>query len=166
MDDQAQQAQFAATQALYTSMGYPAGAARFAASTLSQFVGQTSIAPVTSAPIDYVAPPPRFAAPIVTQQIKSAQSISSDNTLKSPNVEPKEDSYIDALNRFAMQQAAAANAAAAAATAALQAAQMHIQFKEGGGSLSASDAPKFPFSFPSGGMAWPFPSPAQFTKKE
>lgn len=167
MDDQAQHAQFVATQALYTSMGYPAGAARFAASTLSQFVGQGGTAPVTSAPIDCVAPPHRFTAPIVAQQIKSAQPmISSDNTLKSTDVEAKEDSYIDALNRFAMQQAAAANAAAAAATAAIQAAQLHIQFKEGGGSLTTSDPPKFPFSFPAGGVAWPFPSPAQFTKKE
>ncbi|KAL3809900.1 hypothetical protein ACHAXA_008552 [Cyclostephanos tholiformis] len=166
IDDQAQQAQFAATQALYTSMGYPAGAARFAASTLSQFVGQTGIPLVTSAPDDYVVSSERNPAPKAAQQIKPIQSISSENALKSPNVEPKEDSYIDALNRFAMQQAAAANAAAAAATAALQAAQLHLQYKEGGGSSSVSDAPKFPFSFPAGGMAWPFPSPAQFPKND
>lgn len=168
IDEQAQQAQFAATQALYTSMGYPAGAARFAASTLSQFVGQTGIAPVPSAPNDNTdAPTERIAAPIISQQLKPPRTISADNALKSSsNVKSsKEDTYIDALNRFAMQQAAAANAAAAAATAAIQAAQLHIQLKENGGSMPAPDAKSFPFSFPAG-MAWPFQNPAQFPRKD
>ncbi len=167
MDEQSQQAQaqFAATQALYTSMGYPAGAARFAASTLSQFVGETGIAPVSSAPNVKVAPPEQIAAPIIAQQLIPTQSISADNALKSPSVESKDDTYIDALNRFAMQQAAAANAAAAAATAAIQAAQLHMKLKENGASLTAPDAQSFPFSFPVG-MAWPFQNPAQFPTKE
>jgi hypothetical protein len=165
MDKQAQQAQaqFAATQALYTSMGYPAGAARFAASTLSQFVRQTGIAPVPPAPSDNVAPPKRIA-PIVAQQLKPSQTITADNARKSPNVESKDDMYIDALNRYAMQQAASANAAAAAASAAVQAAQLHMKLKENGGSLSM-DAQSYPFSFPVG-MAWPFQNLAQFPKKE
>ena len=168
MDEQSQQAQaqFAATQALYTSMGYPAGAARFAASTLSQFVGETGIAPVSSAPNVKVAPPEQIAAPIIAQQLIPTQSISADNALKSPSAESKDDMYIDALNRFAMQQAAAANAAAAAATAAIQAAQLHMKLKENGASLTAPDAQSFPFSFPVGGMAWPFQNPAQFPTKE
>ena len=151
MDEQAKQAQaqFAATQALYASRGYPAGAARFAASTLSQFVGETG----------------QIAAPIVAQQLKPTQSISADNALKSPSVESKEDTYIDALNRFAMQQAAAANAAAAAAAAAIQAAHLHMKLKENGASLTAPDAQSFPFSFPVG-LAWPFQNPAQFPTKE
>ncbi|KAL3788551.1 hypothetical protein ACHAW5_009397 [Stephanodiscus triporus] len=169
IDEQAQQAQFAATQALYTSMGYPAGAARFAASTLSQFVGQTGIAPVPSAPNDNTddAHTKRIAAPIVAQQLKPPPTSSSDNALKSPcNVKSsKDDTYIDALNRFAMQQAAAANAAAAAATAAIQAARLHMQLKENGGSIPAPDAKSFPFSFPAG-MAWPFQNPAQFPTKD
>lgn len=93
--NQAQAAHFAATQALYKSMGFPPRAAKEAAATFSRCHQPTnsSVSPAASA----VA-----AAPSMTPA-----------------------SYIDSLNKFALQQAAAAKAAANAATAAMQIAKLH-----------------------------------------
>mmetsp|Transcript_36833 Transcript_36833/g.77278 ORF Transcript_36833/g.77278 Transcript_36833/m.77278 type:complete len:403 (+) Transcript_36833:124-1332(+) len=141
MEKQEQLAQFAATQALYKSMGYPAGAARVAASTFSQFVGQTGTVPVLSPTQTKAVPPKTTVAVPATPKVKKVES---DDT-----------AYIQALNRFAMQQAAAANAAAAAASAAIQAAHLHDQLKKKGSSSSSIQAmPTLSFSYPAG-VPWP-----------
>lgn len=171
MDKQAQQAQFAATQAIYKTMGYPAGAARVAASTFSQFVGQTGIVPGLSDAKDEASPPKRGAAmataPTAVPQIKS--SVDSPRLPLANKISPEIESedvttYIEALNQFAMQQAAAANAAAAAATAAIQAARLHNQLKNGS-SASVKALPSLQFSFPTADVAWPFHSEAPYMKE-
>lgn len=171
MERQAQQAQFAATQALYKTMGYPAGAAREAATTFSQFVGQTGIVPGLSpqpaAATSKTCTPSRrevsSAAAAAAPPAAMPQVVPTPLALHTlPKVEPQEDTtYIEALNRFAMQQAAAANAAAAAATAAIQAAHLHNQLKKNGAATSpaaveAVPSLQLPFSFPVGMAAWPF----------
>jgi len=162
MQEQAQQAQFAATQALYKSMGYPAGAARFAASTFAQFVSQSGTA------LGYSAAGQSAPSPTSAFGTSSASSASTMNPHvvnnssmflvgnPSPQIKSDDTTYIEALNRFAMQQAAAANAAAAAAAAAIEAAHLHNQFKMNGGSPSTQIAPPvLPFSCPSS-AAWTF----------
>lgn len=182
LEEQARQAQFAATQALYKSMGYPAGAARIAANTFSQFVSQTGIAPGISASAA-VATSRESVPPSKRNSINSS---SSGNTLPyatsslplnladlkpSTRVESECDPYIEALNQFAMQQAAAANAAAAAATAAIQAVNIHNQLKHSGAAFSSSSsssiAPSFSFSIPNTDMkSWPFQNASPFSTKE
>lgn len=174
MEKQAQQAQFSATQALYKSMGYPAGAARVAASTFSQFVGQTGIVPgsppTTEASTAVPAPKGEIgtsvaAAALQVQQVAipqipvmpQVQQITPSTTVKTQSDEAD---YIQALNRFAMQQAAAASAAAAAANAAIQAVNLHKQMRSnaaGGSPTSAAQAivPSLPISLPAG-LDWPF----------
>jgi hypothetical protein len=220
LEEQARQAQFAATQALYKSMGYPAGAARIAASTFSQFVGQTGIAPGLSTGIatttttttssssrESARPTKRNSATSRTTSISSslpqaaittsspliptAAETNYNNKLLLPSKVESEigsssgDAYIDALNQFAMQQAAAANAAAAAATAAIQAVNIHNQLKQNGGgafptstssststSSPSAESTSFPFPIPNTDMtSWPFQNAAAasaspFSKKE
>jgi hypothetical protein len=172
MEEQARQAQFAATQALYKSMGYPAGAARIAASTFSQFVGQTGIAPglspAATTSSESVRPTKRntITTPVLPPTIPTDTN--------SSKIESDGDAYIEALNQFAMQQAAAANAAAAAATAAIQAVNIHNQLKQNGGAFSSSSTstpptlPSFPFSIPNTNMtSWPFQNASSpLSKKE
>jgi len=181
LEEQARQAQFAATQALYKSMGYPAGAARVAASTFSQFVGQTGVAPGLSAAAavatsrESVRPSKRNS--ITTTNTSALPHATSSIPLilaeikpPSAKIESDGDAYIEALNQFAMQQAAAANAAAAAATAAIQAVNIHNQLKQNGGAFSfspSSTAPSFPFSIPNTDMkSWPFQNASPYSTKE
>mmetsp|Transcript_28219 Transcript_28219/g.58017 ORF Transcript_28219/g.58017 Transcript_28219/m.58017 type:complete len:646 (-) Transcript_28219:244-2181(-) len=193
-----QQAHFAATQALYKSMGFPPGAARAAAFTFcltgrsgcSAFGGSDdpeaarkmkptaslnkqvaavieskkvksdtpsqSVRPVP-APVSVPALPaiPAIAAASTTEkkteevaatascastpvmrgvpmQTKDSNKNEDDGEVDTKEKETDEDadasnSYIEALNKFAMQQAVAANAAAAAASAAIQAAKFHSE---------------------------------------
>ena len=161
MERQAQQAQFAATQALYKSMGYPAGAARVAASTFSQFVGQTGVLPaatkVTAVPTKGISPVSNIAA--VSVPTPAQQQAVPNSTPLVPTKPASSDEYIGALHKFAMQQAAAANAAAAAASAAIQAVNMHSRLKSEKGAVSSAPAP-VPMSVPSS-MPFSFaPAPA------
>jgi len=171
IEEQARQAQFAATQALYKSMGYPAGAARIAASTFSQFVGHTGIAPglspAATTSSELVRPTKRNT---VTTPVLPPSIPTDTNSSK---IESDGDAYIEALNQFAMQQAAAANAAAAAATAAIQAVNIHNQLKQNGGAFSTSSSipptlPSFPFSIPNTDVtSWPFQNASSpMSKKE
>lgn len=133
IDEQAEQAHLAATQALYKSRGYPAGAARVAANMFSQFVCQTRSVPALET--DAAIP-----------EVK-----------KVPKIECNDAAYIQALTRFAMQQASAANAAAAAATAAIQAASLHEQLKDkknGSPSLTIQALPAMPLPYPAA-VLWP-----------
>ena len=177
IEEQARQAQFAATQALYKSMGYPAGAARTAASTFSQFVGQTGIAPGLSAATssrESVRPSKRRNSTTSSSLPPTASSSALIPVMPklSTKVESDGDAYIEALNQFALQQAAAANAAAAAATEAMQAVNIHNQLKHKGGAFPSSSsasptAPSFPFSFPNTDVAsWPFRNASSFSTKE
>ncbi|KAL7531567.1 hypothetical protein ACHAWF_003830 [Thalassiosira exigua] len=178
----ARKAQLAATQALYHTMGYPSGAARVAATALSQGVDRdaavaerppTEAAPApgpVAPPSALVAPPSALAAPPVARvETEPHRPFPSAPKLPAPESDD-EWAYVQALNRFAMQQAAAANAAAAAATAAIEAARLHHQrrqkkssapLRRGGGdepsssSSSARSAPSLPFSLPVG-PSWPF----------
>ena len=182
IEDEATQAQFAATQALYASMGYPSAAARAAATTFSSV--STPAAPVPppqpKEPTKSKPPPPAPAAAAATTTTESAMlqnnpymdllRTSSLAMMPSNNVDPTSFmkstgdmmnqkatgsislETIEELNRFAMEQAAAANAAAAAATAAIKAANFHRQMMKGPSSSSPSAMPMFtfPFGFPSG----------------
>ena len=134
IENEAMQAQFAATQALYASMGYPSAAARAAASTFSSATAQ--------------APPPEPKATLsppaaVNAAQKNDYMNISGNSNATAAMKPSASltdlmsksnamdmSRIEELNQFAMQQAAAANAAAAAATAAIKAANFHRLMKE------------------------------------
>ncbi|KAL7471115.1 hypothetical protein ACHAXS_011425 [Conticribra weissflogii] len=190
-----QQAHFAATQALYKSMGFPPGAARAAAFTFcltgrrsgTAFGGgdedplamkktnptnalakrvtapdepktvkpekSPKAVPPVPAPVSVPALPAIAAAspperkivevaaagsttgarsmPVVPAPIPiSMPEMPSKDSRKNEETDEGEDadastSYIEALNKFAMQQAVAANAAAAAASAAIQAAKFH-----------------------------------------
>ena len=161
---QAQQAQFAATQALYKSMGYPPGAARVAACTLSQFVGQTGMIP--GVPEKPVISSEIKSTTVATKSFPGNDSSTSDakKSLAAEYVDVNPStSYIEALNQFAMQQAAAANAAAAAATAAIQAVNWHSHFKKNVGPSQAM--PSFPFPFVSP-APWQFPIAARTPAQE
>lgn len=184
IEDEATQAQFAATQALYASMGYPSAAARAAASTFSSV--STPAAPVPpplhqpKEPTKSKPLPPAPAAAANTTTTESAMLQSSPYMdllrtsclamMPSNNIDPTSfmksmgDTMnqqatgsisletVEELNRFAMEQAAAANAAAAAATAAIKAANFHRQMMKGPPSSPPSAMPMFtfPFGFPSG----------------
>jgi hypothetical protein len=183
IEDEATQAQFAATQALYASMGYPSAAARAAASTFSSV--STPAAPVPppqpKEPTKSKPPPPApaaasaAAATAESAMLQSSPYIDLLRTsclamMPSNNIDPTSfmksmgDTMnqqatgsisletVEELNRFAMEQAAAANAAAAAATAAIKAANFHRQMMKGPSSSSPSAMPMFtfPFGFPSG----------------
>lgn len=180
IEDEATQAQFAATQALYASMGYPSAAARSAASTFSSV--STPAAPVPppqpKEPTKSKPPPPApAAAAAATAESAMLQSSPYIDLLRtsclammpSNNIDPTSfmksmgDSMnqqatgsisletVEELNRFAMEQAAAANAAAAAATAAIKAANFHRQMMKGpSSSSSAMPMFTFPFGFPPG----------------
>ena len=175
IEKEAMQAQFAATQALYASMGYPSAAARAAASTFSSV--STPAAPV---------PPPEQKEPTKTNHSSpptaataTSQSTPYVNLLgKSSLCMPNNASVmksmgaflpdltsnscimdmdrIEELNQYAMQQAAAANAAAAAATAAIKAANFYRQMK---GSTSSKAMPMPMFSFPTGAQFPGFHAP-------
>ena len=160
------EAHFAATQALYKSMGFPPGAARAAATTFSQFATGThgtthhhpvpnhhdehkEVVPTTVSSTTQLFVPSSFNKVEEDNIVVVAPSpikIDNNNNNNNNNNNSEQDkttandnnnnnnnnnsatSYIEALNRFAMQQAVAANAAAAAATAAIQAANFHCQF--------------------------------------
>lgn len=160
---QAQQAQYAATQALYKSMGYPAGAARVAASTFSQLVGQTGTLPALSAAPDKASVGPATAAAAVPK-VDPPPSNPADDASPPPRIEADDGAYVQALKKFAMQQVAAANAAAAAASAAIQAAHLHDQLKRNGGSRPAvRTLPSLSFSYPAG-VPWPIDAPSYSLK--
>lgn len=169
LEKQAGQAQFAATQALYKSMGYPSGAARVAASTFSQFIGQTGNVPGMTPPITTTAATHK-TTPVTTPALVPPTTASTAATTN--DIDGTE--YVNALHRFAMQQAAAANAAAAAANAALQACQLHSQFSSNGSTSPSSIAspsalvvPSLPFPNAAiGGMMWPFQNPTPSMKKD
>jgi hypothetical protein len=191
-DEQAQQAQFAATQALYKSMGFPPGAARAAASTFSQYVSQTGNVPCATIHRNKSAKAEASEAAAAIASIPSADIASVDKEPKKqqlkpppsyslvapievePKASPKVDpnmAYIEALNKFAMEQAAAANSAAAAATAAIQAVNFHRQQMKGGSSASSvplsSSVAFSPFLPGSSGFQFPsFPMPPQSSKEE
>jgi hypothetical protein len=110
--DQAQAAHFAATQALYKSMGFPPKAAKEAAATLSHCHHGAPSMPPSGVSIPTVASMPA----------STAQSISQA-------------SYLEALNKYALQQQAAAHAAANVAAAAMHAARMGPNFHHQGGSM-------------------------------
>lgn len=168
MEKQAQEAQFAATQALYHSMGYPAGAARAAASTFS---------PCISVSQTGITPRPFPAGNKNASSFPSADDVSQVNSslfvhpaMKLPpnmNSNKEDTTYIEVLNRFAMQQAAAANAAAAAANAAMQAVQLHVKIKSDDNSSSSTQAAVPPsFYCPPAGLPWQFQDQHVFPKSD
>lgn len=163
IESEAMQAQFAATQALYASMGYPSAAARAAASTFSSVA--TPAAPVSppevKEPTKTTTPPTAAAAaastsaqsnpfanffgmPNNTSALKSSMGASLPDLTSNSCIMDMD--RIEELNQFAMQQAAAANAAAAAATAAIKAANFHRQMK-GSTSKAMPIMPMFAFPF-------------------
>ncbi|KAL7479671.1 hypothetical protein ACHAW6_005398 [Cyclotella cf. meneghiniana] len=153
-DKQAQAAHFAATQALYKSMGFPPGAARAAASTFSQCSTGKIMPAIKTVASDSVS----SSLDVLTQNPKKNPNPTSMNNYKPrelPQQANKSESYVEALNKFAMQQAVAANAAAAAASAAIQAAKFHSQQQ------SARPVPSLPPMITSG-LHFPFPSAGGF----
>jgi hypothetical protein len=168
MEKQAQEAQFAATQALYHSMGYPAGAARAAASTFSPCisVSQTGITP-RPFPAGNKAASSSPSADAVPQ-VNSSPFVHPAMKLPSNMISNKEDTtYIEVLNRFAMQQAAAANAAAAAANAAMQAVQLHVKIKSDDDfSSSTQAAVPSSYLYPPAGLPWQFQDQQVFPKSD
>eukprot|EP00986_Skeletonema_menzelii_P006696 scaffold2548_cov147-Skeletonema_menzelii.AAC.2 len=150
IESEAMQAQFAATQALYASMGYPSAAARAAASTFASVSAPVS-PPEVKEPTKMTNPPITTSTalqsnpfanflgmPNSASDMKSMGASSPDFTSNSC----MDMDRIEELNQFAMQQAAAANAAAATATAAIKAANFHRQMK---GSASKAMPMFFPF---------------------
>ena len=170
MEKQAQEAQFAATQALYHSMGYPAGAARAAASTFAPCI---SVSQTGITPIPYSADNKATHTSATASSSLFADDVSQVNS--SPFVHPamklppntEDTTYIEVLNRFAMQQVAAANAAAAAANAAMQAVQLHVKIKSDDNSSSSTQA-AVPSSFycPPAGLPWQFQDQQVFPKRD
>jgi len=152
-DKQAQAAHFAATQALYKSMGFPPGAARAAASTFSQCSAGQIIPAMKTMASDSVS----SNRDVFTQNLQ--KNPTSTNDYKAPDLPPQSkkssESYVEALNKFAMQQAVAANAAAAAASAAIQAAKFHSQQQ------SSRPVPSLPPMITSG-LHFPFSSAGGF----
>ena len=106
-DDQAQAAYFTATQAMYKSMGFPPRAAKEAAMALSHCHQSPAFAVAPTA--EPKAPTPPTTATASMPQMSSYMNSAS---------------YIEALNQFSVQQAAAAKMAASMATAAMQAAKV------------------------------------------
>ena len=151
IENDAMQAQFAATQALYASMGYPSTAARAAASTYVSVSAsevkestKTTTPPFSASASTELQNNP-FAnflgMPSFESAMKSIRASSPDFTRTSC----MDMDRIEELNQFAMQQAAAANVAAAAATAAIKAAEYHRQMK---GSASKATPMPMPMFFP------------------
>lgn len=148
IESEAMMAQFAATQALYASMGYPSAAARAAAYTFSSI--STQAAPV---PQPEVKEPTKTISPQSTPSTALQSNPFANLYMKSMGAclpDSTSNSCIDMdrveeLNQFAMQQAAAANAAAAAATAAIKAANFHRQMK--GSASKPMPMPMFAFPF-------------------
>ena len=152
IESEAMQAQFAATQALYASMGYPSAAARAAASTFSSVSTQAAPAPPPEAkePTKTTTPTSALQSNPFAALFGMSNNASLMKSMGASLSEPTSNSCIDLdriedLNQFAMQQAAAANAAAAAATAAIKAANFHRQMK--GSASKAMPMPMFAFPF-------------------
>ena len=157
IESEAMLAQFAATQALYASMGYPSAAARAAAATFSSV--STPAAPVpppeVKEPTKTISPQSTPSTALQSNPFANFYGMMSNNTslMKSMGAslpDSTSNSCIDMdriedLNQFAMQQAAAANAAAAAATAAIKAANFHRQMK--GSASKSMPMPMFAFPF-------------------
>jgi hypothetical protein len=150
-DEEARAAHFAATQAMYKSMGFPPAAARQAAGTFAAAYGNDS--PATSA--KKPSPVLKVDSPGVNQdQAQAAHFAATQALYKSMGFPPRaakeaaatfsrchqtvtappapsavpsvsSSTYFEALNKIALQQAAAAKDAAKLATAAMQAAKLH-----------------------------------------
>eukprot|EP00571_Detonula_confervacea_P014866 CAMPEP_0172302350 /NCGR_PEP_ID=MMETSP1058-20130122/4063_1 /TAXON_ID=83371 /ORGANISM="Detonula confervacea, Strain CCMP 353" /LENGTH=356 /DNA_ID=CAMNT_0013012785 /DNA_START=16 /DNA_END=1086 /DNA_ORIENTATION=+ len=119
-------AQLTATQALYETLGYPSDAARVAANAFSQFVGLTGTIPSTT---NAASTSINLADPSLEMKPSASQSIA----VQLPSEEEAgSDMYVESLQKFAMQQTAAANAAAATANAAIQALNWHKMMKANG----------------------------------
>ena len=154
IESEAMQAQFAATQALWASMGYPSAAARAAASTFASVSSPVS-PPEVKEPTK-TTPPLTASATVQNNPFANflglSNSASAMKSMAAGSPDFTSNSFMDmdrieALNKFAMEQAAAANAAAAAATAAIKAANFHRQMK--GSASTAMPMPMFfPFQFP------------------
>lgn len=156
IESEAMQAQFAATQALWASMGYPSAAARAAASTFASVSAPVSppevkepTKPTPPLPVSSTMQNNPFANFLgksnSASAMKSVAAGSPDFTSNSCTDMDR----IEALNKFAMEQAAAANAAAAAATAAIKAANFHRQMKGSASTAMPMPMPMFfPFQFP------------------
>ena len=149
IESEAMQAQFAATQALYASMGYPSAAARAAASTFASVSAPVS-PPEVKEPTK-TTPPLTASATVQNNPFANFLGLSNSASAMKSMAAGSPDftsnscmdmDRIEELNQFAMQQAAAANAAAAAATAAIKAANFHRQMK---GSASKAMPMFFPF---------------------
>ncbi len=152
IESEAMLAQFAATQALYASMGYPSAAARAAASTFSSV--STPAAPVPTPevkePTKTVSPQSTPSTALQSNPFANFYNASLMKSMGASLPDSTSNSCIDMdriedLNQFAMQQAAAANAAAAAATAAIKAANFHRQMK--GSASKSMPMPMFAFPF-------------------
>lgn len=89
---QADKAQHTATQALYESMGYPPGAARVAANTFSQFVGQTGGIPAA-------AIPPAVSSNVETAIAQLTPCPPDAESGNNPVAEDAPNAYIQALNQ-------------------------------------------------------------------
>lgn len=126
--DDAQAAHFAATQALYKSMGFPPRAAKEAAATFSH-CHQLGVSPALSS----IAP--MAAASVATQPKLSPPNVQVAHTQPQLIQSLPPASYLEALNKYAMQQTLAANAAASVAAAAMHAARM--QASNGQGAFNA-----------------------------
>ena len=157
MKNQAQRAQFVATQALYKSLGQPAGA-NVKPSTIrclstllwkDSFVGQTGKDSRHSATeITKVAA--AAAAAIQHPQFASSLTLAIANKEKSPEI-----AYNDATHIIAsMQQVAAAKTAAIAA---MQSSHLRSQLKEDGG-----DSPRSIKFMPSSSFCHPASAPWSF----
>lgn len=148
-DEEARAAHFAATQAMYKSMGFPPAAARQAAGTFAAAYGNDS--PATSA--KKPSPVLKVDSPVVNNQdqAQAAHFAATQALYKNMGFPPRaakeaaatfsrchqtvtappapsavpsvsSGTYVEALNKIALQQAAAAKDAAKLATAAMQAA--------------------------------------------
>lgn len=125
-DDQVQ-AQITATQALYETLGYSSGAARVAANAFSQFAGITGTIP--SSTTNAASTSINLEDPSLETKPSASQAIA----VQLPSEEETgSDMYVESLQKFAMQQTAAANAAAATANAAIQALNWHKMMKANG----------------------------------
>ncbi|KAL9189696.1 hypothetical protein ACHAXT_009371 [Thalassiosira profunda] len=128
-----------ATQALYETLGYPAGAARAAANALSLVPALAGTVPG----VEGVAAAAMGAAAVAVDGTGEASldgKPSAEPVLAHvPQVRlpplPEEvgsDKYIESLRKYAMEQTALANNAAAAANAAIQAMNWHKMMKANG----------------------------------
>eukprot|EP00578_Thalassiosira_sp_NH16_P021493 CAMPEP_0181082280 /NCGR_PEP_ID=MMETSP1071-20121207/3536_1 /TAXON_ID=35127 /ORGANISM="Thalassiosira sp., Strain NH16" /LENGTH=310 /DNA_ID=CAMNT_0023163853 /DNA_START=170 /DNA_END=1103 /DNA_ORIENTATION=+ len=142
---QSNQAQLTATQALYETMGYPTGAARVAASTFSHLIGLTGSTPsATTNALASSSASNNLAVGPSNLDMKPSGTFVASSTQQLPSVEEVgSDKYVASLEKFAMQQTAAANAAAAAANTAIQALNWHkMMMKKSNGDGDRKNPPE------------------------